>query len=214
MHFAEGLALENCFSDILNLENVNYYKLSDLNFIATKFIQIHNRFPNKFTKYLLARKFINIFISNMIPINTEKTDKSSIHIIFENNPFSCNYEILKFIKSNQPNAKFVFYWTNTISTNRRKEKMASLLSEQFYDLIITFDKRDAELYDLEYFEIPNSRVFEPEDYPIESDIYFCGLDKGRLLDVSKICDFLTINSFKCDFNVIKPKIQGGGDLMA
>lgn len=85
---------------------------------------------------------------------------------------------VQYLKRKFKKAKFVFYYNDIIETCN-PESLAII--KDLFDLVLTFDRRDAEKYDIEYYgEVYSQCVIESVDSSIKPfDFFFVGGDRGR-----------------------------------
>lgn len=116
----------------------------------------------------------------------------------------CNYLHIQHKK-----AHFVCYYQDLIRTST-DEVLPNCLREEF-DLMISYDKQDAALYNIDYYPTTYSENSVDDNTAIEPcDVYFLGAAKDRWSDIVMSYDLLTRKGFKCDFYVTMPK--GGANI--
>ena len=126
--------------------------------------------------------------------------KDKVCFIFEEfSPIPFNKGFLTFLKQKYKLAKFVFLFSNPI--NIRLEQKLEYLNEMF-DLILTFDKKDAEKYNLVYFQSHYSRIPISSVGKNQVDVFFIGAEKGRLQTILNVYEKLKKNGLSCDFNIV------------
>jgi len=113
------------------------------------------------------------------------------------------YEYLQdyvlYLKKKFTKAKFVCFYQDLVNKHLGAEpnQIAHL-----FDLVLTYDKGDAEMYGFEYHPTVFSNFPVSIDYTIpESDVYFVGLAKDRLNIVIDIFYKLRAEGLICDFNL-------------
>ncbi|MBE6738529.1 MAG: hypothetical protein E7566_07775 [Ruminococcaceae bacterium] len=120
--------------------------------------------------------------------------------------------LLDYIKSLNPNNKIVLHYRDII---RSEGKHLEMLKEKT-DLIYTYDKGEAEKYDLYYFEsFVYSRMAETtEPEMFEYDLFFVGYAKDRLPLIHSVYQKAVSNGLKCKFIIVKAneidRISGEG----
>lgn len=111
--------------------------------------------------------------------------------------------LFKYIKKLNPDNKCVIIYLDLASKNKPKVERLKLLS----DLIITYDKGEAEKLDISYLDIdyytPLIEVTEPESFLY--DVCFLGFAKDRLNEIHKAYNFFTKQGLKCKFIVCGTK---------
>lgn len=110
----------------------------------------------------------------------------------------CNY-----LRSQHKDAYFVCYYQDLIKTSTPEAKPNSLRDK--FDLIVSYDKRDAALYNIDYHPTTYSANVVDDNEGIEPcDVYFLGAAKNRLHDIIDTYCLLTNIGLKCDFYVTMP----------
>lgn len=119
-------------------------------------------------------------------------------------------ELLKEIKTIRPDIKTVLVLTNIIGSCPESSKyvIGDINNRIDYNCIITFDKHDAEKYGLNYYE----GVYSPPTLEYEEagqlearpqyDLYFCGMDKGRLPMLQSMHSRLSEAGLSCRFDIV------------
>lgn len=149
-------------------------------------------------KNLLFRvmKKLNIPL-NMFYGNWKYIPNGCKYIVF----FDVNYrfEFAKYIKKHNPNIKVIFWYWNVVT-----EKNKKFLDDKNIDEIWTYNRFDAEKYNLNYnpqFYYYQKNEKEENDFP-ESDVIFMGMDKGREEAILKIKKNLEESNLGCSFHII------------
>ena len=175
------------YRDITNLSNVDYVR----NIFET---------DNKFLKIVF---YINYFFQgNMFPKNPLKSlfnrllfknkfdnDNPICFVFTERVLFLNNYSFIDFLRTSYPNAKFVCFLQD-LGETIKNVNLDSIFNE--FDLSISYDKNEAEKYNILYHPTPYSF------YPIkekknlqQSDVFFVARAKNRLSDIIKYYEKLT-----------------------
>lgn len=141
---------------------------------------------------------LNIFYGNWKHIL-----KESKYIVF----FDVDYrfEFAKYIKKHNPNIKLIFWYWNVVT-----EKNKKFLSDKNIDEFWTYNRFDAEKYNLNY----NPQFYHYEGVNnknsiIGTDVIFMGKDKGREEAIKKIKNNLENKNIRCLFYLI----HGASDFM-
>ncbi len=194
--------IKNSLLDILKLPNVHYYETYH---------------PDGVIKRVLNRVFVSrysrILSSMLMPVcknlywqgNRPCKEEMQIFILYEINPLSNKQQWIREVKKDYPNSKIVYIFTNIIDEHRKWRIEQINRHRELYDLILTFNEKDAEQYNMDYYEGVFSSVQVSRrliDDAEMSDVYFCGLDKGRLPFLLDIYKYLTSNGVKCIFDII------------
>lgn len=129
-----------------------------------------------------------------------RSEEEVIFLIYEGFYFAYSKKYIKHLKTKYKNSKFVFVMLNPM-VDIIWEKIKAL--REYYDNIITFNKNDAEKYELNCYENGLFGLDDIQETGIEeSDVFFVGMDKGRLPILLKIHKKLSENGIKCDFHVV------------
>lgn len=109
-------------------------------------------------------------------------------------------EYILFLREKYPEAKFVCYYTDIVSTLKKTPKEI----EHLFDLLVSYDKKDAEQYNMLYFPTSFS------DYKIESnseiencDVLFLGKAKDRLNKIYSVYQSLCDAGMNCHFYLVE-----------
>jgi len=113
---------------------------------------------------------------------------------------------IRYLRRKFPEAKFVCYYTDIISTlDNKPEEIRSL-----FDLILTYDKEDARTYNLYYFPTSFSNYDLIDNKKVEPcDVLFLGKAKDRLSKIYKVYQNLESQGINCTFFLVgvPPKEQ-------
>lgn len=114
--------------------------------------------------------------------------------------FLIKYGLIKTLKKMYPRSKYVCYYQDLISTHL---DVSIQQVKETFDIVISYDKEDAKLYDILYFPTIYSKVDEiPVGVGIkECDAYFLGAAKNRLQDIYSVYSLLTEKGLKCEFYI-------------
>ena len=132
-----------------------------------------NLFHNYFSKEI-NRKLKNL------------TEYDSLVYIGEEDPKIC-FMLSRLCKSVQ--SKAVFFWNSCVTIKSCEKKIKKMKSYGFK--IATFDRGDAEKFDLHFANQIYRKIQKPNCSEIKNDFFFCGLNKGRKNKLLKIRDLLT-----------------------
>ena len=112
--------------------------------------------------------------------------------------------LVRYLRKNFKNCQLVLYLADLVPTMRFSLKDAKI----DFDLVSTFDKREAEINELKFVLEPfSSRCLDKEkwQYEQEYDITFVGHVKNRYDEIIKIYEELKKRNLKCDFHLIGVK---------
>lgn len=133
-------------------------------------------------------------------------------LINDQHPCLCNLKFLDYLKSKY-NVKLVLTVRNLIK-NKNNPKIANIpikKLKQIFDLIVTDEPNDTDIFGFEYFPDPFDNMYKRENIEIKNDICFCGGDKKRLRLLKEIYNEGKKQGIKCDFKIVegqKSNIQG------
>lgn len=188
--------------DILKESNVKYYDF-DHNNPFLKFVQkciLSKKIPDVIKKSLCQ------FLSSKVSGFKLKTNKkNTIFIFYERNRYSHNRVFLNLLKKYNPDAKFIYIYTNLISNEWLKinrENLEFIQKGNIYDLVLTFNEKDAKKYNYLYFDFVNS-AHDFLDADCKYDVFFCGRAKGRCKQIHEVYTKLSGDGLKCKFIVIR-----------
>lgn len=121
-------------------------------------------------------------------------------LLYESFHLSYSRRFLCFLKEQYPNSKLCFMFLNPVIDLiwGKLQKEADLL-----DVMITFNKKDAEKYNIIFCEDQPYKlpIYEDPEIP-ESDVFFIGADKGRLSKLLAIYEKMKIAGLRCDFHIV------------
>ena len=82
---------------------------------------------------------------------------------------------------------------------------AAVNNREKFDMIITFNVIDAVEHNFQFYNQVCSVLNVSIKEENESDIFFCGLDKGRRAIIEQLRNRLESCGIKCDFNIVDSK---------
>lgn len=113
-------------------------------------------------------------------------------------------KLLEYLKENYNNSKLIFWYRNPIVSLEQLEKV-----KRYSNIVLTFDKEEAEKYDLNYIEQfyynPNNLNLKDEFKTIKNDVYFIGADKNRINKLEEISEYLKEKGIKQKIQILKDK---------
>lgn len=107
--------------------------------------------------------------------------------------------IISFLKTVYTDSKFVMFFQDLISKKDSQAYIASIKKD--FNLILTFDQRDAQKYNLLYHPLVYSDLQFEKDGFQDSDVYFVGKAKDRLSDILDVYEKLNEAGLVCDFHI-------------
>ena len=126
-------------------------------------------------------------------------DCEVIFLFFELS-FACfSYQLQRKLKQRFSNSKNCFMFTNVDKGIRTVENKLKLFKSE-YCAIMTYDANMANKYGFVHLNIPYSTVGFNNDISLyTSDVFFCGVDKGRTEKLIEIFNHLRAKSLRCVF---------------
>lgn len=113
-------------------------------------------------------------------------------------------DYIKYLRLKYPNAVFVLFYQDLIGTF--PQNFVPNSTKNYFDLMISYDKGDAQKYNLLYHPTVASYVdvdCSGMSSNYESDVYCIAQAKDRLNTFLSICDYLMLNGIKCKFFLSK-----------
>lgn len=107
------------------------------------------------------------------------------------------FTFVSYLKKKYKNCKLAFYYNDIIDTCE-PSKFESIKS--IFDLVLTFDKKEADKYDIKYYGVVHSKC-EPasEETAEESDVFYVGSDRGRFDTIMETFMRLSNQGKRCVF---------------
>ncbi len=194
------------YKDIMDLPQVSWHSSHYSGFktfwekqaVLWNFAKIPNRIIKvPFARYVFPRLYPHNF-SNGKPLcflffgNTHKV-------------FRSNYT--DYLRKTYPGVRLVLFLQDLIS---RHYSFDLDEARSKFDLIISYDRGEAQREGLLFHPTPMSRV-EINDNPEipSSDVYFCGHAKSRYHQVHEVFQLCTKAGLKCDFNILGMPVHAG-----
>lgn len=113
-------------------------------------------------------------------------------------------KLLEYLKENYNNSKLIFWYRNPIVSLEQLEKV-----KRYSNIVLTFDKEEAEKYNLNYIEQfyynPNNLNLKDEFKIIKNDVYFIGADKNRINKLEEVSEYLKEKGIKQKIQILKDK---------
>lgn len=188
-----------CVADLEKLDNVHVisYPLDDKPYIIRLLYSIHNSYRiNKAIRLPLKNIWFPYYF------RTELKQEDDICFIVSGDYLSVAY--LRYLKKKYPKAKFVKIHRDLIHIwQKRPLHYSDDQIKEIFDLRMTYDKYDAERYQLPYFTEIESKIDIPvcESYPI-ADVFFAGYAKDRLSKIMKVYEKLRDAGLTCKFFLV------------
>lgn len=174
-----------------------YYGFRPVNPLMRFIHKIHHSL--KFNHYLKL-PFKQLWFKSYYKLDFENEGK--LCFVFDARLLEFDYArtFCDYLRSQHKTAHFVCYYQDLIKTSTSETQPNSLKDK--FDLIVSYDKRDAAFYNIDYHPTTYSANFVSDNDTIEPcDVYFLGAVKNRWKDIIDTYTLLTKKGLKCDFYV-------------
>lgn len=190
------------WSDVLGIDAAKiYYGLAPDNYFLRMLARIQqsakvNKYFNPPFKTIWHKRFVNLGF---------KDSERPLFFVFNADVLQNTGNLLLQLHQDFPSAKFVVFYTDLMITKSHDVHPNELRS--LVDLFITFDRKEAEKYGIDYYPTVFSDIKVCEDDTIpECDVFYLGRAKdGRLKILEDLYKQCLSNGIKCNFNVIVNK---------
>jgi hypothetical protein len=193
------------YHDLTNLSNVDYVR--DVFETDNKFLKICFKINYYFQGKMFPKNPFKFFWNRFLFKSKFNNDNPICFVFTERVLFLHNYGFIDFLRTNHSNAKFVCFLQD-IGSTVKNVNLDSIFNE--FDLSISYDKVDAQKYNILYHPTPYSLYpFNQKNKLQPSDVFFVGRAKNRLDVIIKCYEKLTDMGFSCDFHItdVDPKDQ-------
>ncbi|MFW6015262.1 MAG: hypothetical protein ACOCRK_02345 [bacterium] len=192
-------------SDVIGLENVKvYYSYFDNIKLPLRVIyRIQNsKKLNGIINIPLKHLWNDVYFKNDFQENNDLCFIFTIKYYYLK---KCGY--FKYLRRRYENCKIIIYFRDTIESYSRTYDYFDMKHiKDTFDLILTYNKLDAEEYDIIYYPYVSSQISIKEDKSIsKSDVFFIGAAKDRLEQILNAYEYLTYHGLKCSFYIIGVK---------
>lgn len=189
-------------NDILYNKDVLYFAPNDLS-VRQKILYNILFFMTRYGWENMVPEFIYRYL---YPLQTIHGYEQVYFIIYEQNVCSTHLPFLEYLKKKYPHSKLFYMFTNTLSS-RVNEKQLRFVenNREKFDMIITFNEIDAVEHNFQFYNQVCSVLNVSIKEENESDIFFCGLDKGRRAIIEQLRNRLESCGIRCDFNIVDSK---------
>ena len=130
-----------------------------------------------------------------------KNGKKYCFVFFSAGPFTDHipYGFVDMLKKRFPNSKFVVFYQDLIEHKR----LVSIDDfKTFCDELYSFDYKDSEKYNVNYYPLVYSKLNLHDSNKITSDVYFCGALKNRWNDIYRAYSYFSKKGCVCDFVIV------------
>lgn len=197
-------------SEVIDNNNVRYISDPIFDFNKNLFVRVLYRLHHWWVlNYLFKLPFKRFW--NKYMFKGEITEPTCFIFFMNYVNISNDYTTLFSNLKKNPNVKFVMYFEDLVSS--RKGIRFDLLNK-YFDLVLTFDKGDAEKYGFTYYPSFLSKLEKiPDNNLHTSQACFYGAAKKRYDSIINIYSYLSLKGISCDFGVSRlrkenKKIQG------
>jgi len=185
-----------CTKDLSDVDNIRLvsYPLDYTCFIIRLFFLIHNSPKINQIIKLPGRRL-------WFPFYYKHNFKDGRPVCFIISGRYISPEYLRYLKRNNPNAKFVKIHRDLLAYwKQRNPQFTDKIVKEIFDLNLTYDAIDAEKHGMTYIDEFESKINVPKakNYPL-SDVFFAGRAKDRLDKLIQIYDVLENAGLKCDY---------------
>ncbi len=130
-----------------------------------------------------------------------KNGKKYCFVFFSAGPFTNHipYGFVNVLKRRFPDSKYVVFYQDLIEHKR----LVSINDfKKFCDELYSFDYKDSEKYEINYYPLVYSRLNLSDFNKLISDIYFCGAIKNRWHDIYRAYSYFSKKGCVCDFIIV------------
>lgn len=188
-----------CLNDLIGLSGIKVSScpLEEENFFLKLLYSIHN--SAKIAKYICLPKkelWFPLYFRNSFP------DDKPLCFVIINSFIAIPY--LHYLKQQYPSSKIVYLHRDIIEVSKKCNPDLSF--NPIIDLEMSIDDIECQKYGMIHFNEFESSIDIPKakNYPI-CDVFFAGVDKGRLAKLVEIYDFLENAGIKCFFYITQVK---------
>jgi hypothetical protein len=202
---ASGSIVKWAYTDIINNENIEYCDYP-YNFKTGIRQWIFTRKAAKLTPFFIKK----ILYRKYLKYDFLKTYNKNEVVLFI---FTCQYNMffdtffetfIKFLKRCFPKSRYAFYYNDLIDTCY--PECLDMIKQEF-DMVLTFDKIDAQKYGLEYYgEIYSKNELNDDEIINPFDVFFVGSDRGRfdtILELFKKVSDANLSAIFYIFDILK-----------
>lgn len=200
------------FADVIAQPNVEYIADPVKAFCPSRILRgLYALHSNRYLNWRFKLPFLNFWHKYGFR-DTFGDDRPKCFVFLMRWLKSENEYLFAEIKRSFPACKIVVYLEDLVKTGR--SSLNFTIAEKYADLVISYDRGDAETYGYLYYPTFLSRPnLRRDDTIAESDICFCGAAKERYKEIVTAYDRLTELGYRCDFSVSRlspgmPRYQG------
>ncbi len=142
--------------------------------------------------------FYKQYLRQIIDIHPDKYEKDCRFIIYSRIYETFEDSIIKYIKSLLPDSVLICYYGDLVSSHKINLEKA----KKVFNLVASFDKKDARNNGISFIQEPYSYQPEIKDVNIKYDIFFVGLSKGRKEKIINAYRYFSSHGLRCKFFVV------------
>lgn len=146
----------------------------------------------------INKRFLRFGVFNKIPVPNLNPDIPVYFIFFYGRLYWVNDGFIDFLKNKYPNSRYICYFQDLISI---REYIDIEKVKRSFDLVISYDAHEAQLYSIEYYPTPFSYIDVKQNPQFDTDVYFLGKAKGRFDLILQMYDNLMRLGYRCDFYI-------------
>lgn len=180
------------YKDIIEKPNVLYLSSSP----------IDNRYNIYGFLYRIIRrinkKYLRLGLFQKIPVPRLNPDTPIYFVFFYGRLYWVNDGLIDFLKNKYPKSRCICYFQDLISI---REYIDIENVKKNFDLVISYDAHEAQMYQIEYYPTPFSYIDVKQNPQYDTDVYFLGRSKGRFDLILQIYDNLVRLGYRCDFYI-------------
>lgn len=169
-------------NNILYFENDVFIEYGLSRRIKNRLFQLAYKFGSVDEDYKKEYDSLNN-LGEMFDLDSLNKKDEILFILYEMNVLATDFDNLTRLRKKFPKAKFVLFISNSIGTVRVGLTQTILQNRRFYDLIYTFNPKDAEEYGFRLFSegaFPYDAITKEIDTKYESDLFWIGTNKGDM----------------------------------
>ena len=175
---------KSIYTDVINMDNVLYIngRLDTKSKVLTLLCRLHTS-PK--TNNILPLPFKGIW--NRWVFRGRFDNDNPICFIFFEDYFWFGERFVKYLRKKYKGCKIVFYYQDMVERTKRCKNPDEI--RKLVDFMISYDKGQAEKYQMALFQDVYSKTDIEEDNTLEErDVFFCGIVKDRLNKILSVYD--------------------------
>lgn len=193
--FLDNEGLQSCICSAAEKAGAIVFK-SFHSQLVKKIFAIHNAW--KLNKYM-ELPFKSLWFRRCFNEELFDADEKIYFLFYESFYLAYSKKYLRHLRKKFPKAKFCYIFLNPID-ERKSVKYNSI--KKYYDAGVAIYREDVKKYGLllnEYYCYSPPEIDENTEYG--SDVFFVGVNKGRLERMISVYELLSKSGLKCDFHM-------------